>query len=338
MENNRDRFQKGFKKVFPHMADINISVLIPVYNEEEVLLCLYERTIKVLEQLGVSYEIIFVDDCSDDNSLEIMKGLNNKNPRVKIISFSRNFGHQIAVTAGLRYASGDCVVVMDGDLQDPPEIIGEMIKKWQQGFGVVYGVRRERKEIWIKRACYKIFYILLHRLTPLHIPRDAGDFCLMDKRIVGEMRKLSEEKPFVRGLRSWVGFRQIGIEYKRDLRGKGVSKYSIIGLFTLAFDGILSFSSIALRIAIITGLTVSCISVAYAIYIVANRVLILFGFIDATRLVPGWASLACSILFLMGMQFIFMGILGEYVGRVFMQVKGRPLFIVSEEVGFGDRQ
>lgn len=318
------------------MHNMNISVVIPIYNEEEALPYLYERTIKVLEQVGIFYEVIFVNDCSDDNSLKIMKEFNNKNPRVKIVSFSRNFGHQIAVTAGLRYTSGDCVVVMDGDLQDPPEVIVEMIEKWRQGFDVVYGIRRHRKEMWIKRACYKIFYLLLHKMSSPHILRDAGDFCLMSRRVVLEMRKLKEEGPFVRGLRTWVGFKQTGIEYDRPLREAGSPRYTIGKLFKLAFDGVLSFSRVPLEIAMLIGLIVSFASIAYAIYIGISRILIALGIISPENLIPGWATLVCSVTFLIGLQFIFIGILGEYVGRIFTQVKSRPLYIVQEELGFED--
>lgn len=318
--------------------DINISVVIPIYNEEEVLTYLYEWVVKVLEQIGMFYEVIFIDDGSSDNSLKIMKEFNKKNPRVKIVSFSRNFGHQVAVMTGLRYACGDCTIVMDGDLQDPIEVIIEMIKKWQEGFDVVYGIRRNRKEIWIKRICYKTYYYLLHKISLLHIPADAGDFCLMSRRVVLRMQKFYEERPFVRGLRSWVGFKQTGIEYERAIRLAGRPKYNLIGLFRLAFDGIFSFSTIMLRIATVVGLIVSFISIAYAIYIALNRILIALGFVDNRHLIPGWSTLVCSILFLMGLQFIFIGILGEYVGRIFSQVKGRPLSVVDEEVGFADKQ
>lgn len=316
----------------------HISIIIPILNEEKIILELYNRLSSVLTNLNYGYEIIFIDDGSYDNSFNILRNLHEKDKNIKIIKFSRNFGHQIAITAGLHYVSGDCVIVMDGDLQDPPEVVVEMIKKWRQGFDVVYGVRRHRKETWIKRACYRIFYLLLYKMSPLRIPRDVGDFCLMDKRVVLEMRKLCEKTPFIRGLRTWVGFKQTGIEYDRPVRGAGRPKYNIIGLFRLAFDGMLSFSSVPLRAATILGLIVSFISIVYALYIAANRILIVFGFIDATHLISGWATLVCSIMLLMGMQLIFLGILGEYIGRIFIQVKGRPLFVVDEKVGFEDNE
>lgn len=315
-----------------------ISIVIPIYNEQETISELYSRLNKVFSAIGEEFEAIFINDGSTDTSLETIRNIHNKDKRLKAISFSRNFGHQAAITAGLRYASGDCVVVMDADLQDQPEIITEMVKKWRQGFEVVYGIRQHRKEPWITRVCYEIFYSLLYKISPSQIPRNAGDFCLMDKRVVIEMRRLNEERPFVRGLRHWVGFKQAGIEYDRAARITGKSKYNIIKLFGLALDGILSFSSLALRMATVIGLIVSLISICYAFYIGINRILIAIGFVDTAKLVPGWATLVCSITFLLGLQFIFLGILGEYVGRIFAQVKARPLFIVDEEVGFGNMQ
>lgn len=320
------------------METANYSVVIPVFNEEESIRSLYPQLKSVLGKLGKSYEIIFIDDGSYDNSFNILQDLCKKDKSIKIIKLSRNFGHQIAITAGLRYISGDCIIVMDGDLQDPPEVIIEMVEKWRQGFDVVYGIRRHRKETWIKRACYRIFYLLLNKMSPLRIPRDAGDFCLIDKRVVLEMRKLKEESPFVRGLRSWVGFKQTGIEYDRPLREAGSPRYTIRKLFKLAFDGLLSFSSIPLKLATLIGLIISFASMVYAIYVGTCRILIIFGIISPEGFIPGWATLVCSIMFLMGVQFIFIGILGEYVGRIFTQVKGRPLFIVDDEVGFDNEK
>lgn len=320
------------------MADTHkqlISVVIPVFNEEKCVEALFSRIRKTVESMpGWGFEVIYIDDHSSDSSLSVLRRLHQQDPRVKIISFSRNFGHQIAITAGLHYASGDCVVLMDGDLQDPPELICKMLDKWKQGFDVVYGIRRHRKERIIKRLCYSMFYLLLNKISPLHIPRDAGDFCLMDKRVVTEMKKFSEEKPFVRGLRTWVGFKQTGIEYDRLARKLGNVKYTPIKLIELAFDGILSFSNIVLRMAAIVGFILSFSSLVYALYISIYRILIAWGIADSTRLIPGWTSLACAVFFLMGVQLIFMGILGEYVGRIFMQVKQRPLYVVQEEIGF----
>lgn len=313
-----------------------VSFVVPFYNEEECVEEFYHRICKTVEHIGLDFEMICIDDHSYDSTFSILKKLHDADPRVKIVSFSRNFGHQIAIMAGLHYTSGDCIVVMDGDLQDPPEIVIKMIEKWNEGFDVVYGVRRRRKEKWIKRVCYKVFYRILQKVSSINIPLDAGDFCLMSKRVVFVMGELNEGSPFMRGLRAWVGFKQIGLEYDRSPREVGQSKYSFSDLFNLAFDGILSFSIIPLKIATVTGLIVSFFSIAYAIIIAINRMLIAFKIISSTNLIPGWASLVCSITFLIGLQFIFLGVLGEYIGRIFIQAKGRSLYIIQEKIGFKD--
>lgn len=316
-----------------------ISFIVPMFNEVACIKELYSHILKVCRKLKVKFELVCIDDGSTDATLLILKKLRKKDLRVKILSFARNFGHQIAVTAGLRYASGDCVVVMDADLQDPPEVVPKMIKKWSQGYKVVYGVRKSRGEMWLKRICYKLFYRLLLKLSSFkNIPLDAGDFCLMDKQVVQEMRRLNEGKPFVRGLRTWVGFKQTGIEYLRPTRLAGQSKYNFTKLFHLAFDGLLSFSSFALRITIFIGLLISFFSIAYAFYIGINRLLIMLKIVDVENLIPGWATLVCSITLLMGLQFVFLGILGEYVGRIYSEVKKRPLYIIEEKIGLKDEK
>ncbi len=313
-----------------------ISFVVPVFNEEECVEKLYSRICETAESIGMKFELIYVDDHSIDSTLRIIRGLRERDSRVKIISFSRNFGHQVAVMAGLHHASGDCVITMDADLQDPPEIVPQMLEIWKQGFDVVYGIRRTRKGNWLKKTCYKIFYRVIHKISPLDLPLDAGDFCLMSRRIVLEMQKLNEERPFVRGLRTWVGFKQIGIDYDRQLREAGKSKYNIVKLSQLAIDGILSFSSLPLEAATFIGVIISCASILYALYTGITRILIQFDIISADHLIPGWATLVCSIMLLMGLQFIFLGILGKYVGRIFTQGKRRPLYIVQEKQGFED--
>jgi dolichol-phosphate mannosyltransferase len=211
-----------------------------------------------------------------------------------------------------------------------------MIEKWREGFEVIYGIRKNRKEGLFRRLCFKLFYRLIHRISPLAIPLDAGDFCLISNRVAKEMRRLNEDQPFVRGLRAWVGFKQTGIEYERAARGSGSSKYSLPELFSLAFDGMFSFSVIALRTATVIGLAASLFSIIYAICIAVNRILIALGYMSPKGLIPGWATLTCSLTFLLGLQFVFLGILGEYIGRIFIQVKGRPLYVVEEEIGFED--
>lgn len=315
-----------------------ISFVVPVFYEEESLLKeLYLEIRKVCQNLKTKFELIFVSDDGTDKTLFDLKKLRAKDSRVKIISLTRNFGHQIAISAGLRYTSGDCVVIMDSDLQDPPEIVPEMIKQWKKGYKVVYGVRTNRDEIWWKNISYKLYYRLLNKVSPLkNIPLDAGMFCLMDKQVVGEICKFTEDKPFIRGLRTWVGFKQIGVPYKRPPRLIGCSQYSLIKLIALAFDGLFSFSPIFLRIILITGLIISIFSITYAFYIGLNRVLIFFKIITAENLIPGWATLVSGVMFLMGLQFVFLAILGEYIGRIYLEAKKRPLFIIEEKLGLKD--
>lgn len=321
------------KNVHMRVNNPYVSIVIPMFNEEECVPILYSRISKVCDLHRIKFEFIAVNDGSFDKTLNILKKLRQKDNHVKIISFARNFGHQIAIVAGLRYAAGDVVIVMDADLQDPPELIPKMLQKWREGYRVVYGIREERDEMWLRKACYKLFYRLLLKMSPLkNIPLDAGDFCLMDKKVVKEMRRFKEDRPFLRGLRTWVGFRQTGIEYKRPGRLAGKSKYSFIKLFRLALDGLLSFSSVALRMTIIAGLGISFLSITYALFISAHRILILFNVVEGTA-IPGWTTPIVSITFLMGLQFIFLGILGEYVSRIYSQSKDRPYFVIEEKLG-----
>lgn len=316
------------------MKNLYLSFVIPMFNEEDCVPILYSRLIKVCRQLGVNFELVAVNDGSSDKTLSILKKLRQKDPSVKIISFARNFGHQIAIIAGLKYASGDVVIVMDADLQDPPEVIPKMLQKWREGYKVIYGIRQEREEMWMKKICYKIFYRLLLKMSPLkNIPLDAGDFCLMDKKVVKEMRKLREDRPFIRGLRTWVGFRQIGVSYRRPGRLAGQSKYNFVKLFHLAFDGLLSFSTVSLRMTIFAGLVISCLSIGYALYISVSRIMIIFKIITVNNTIPGWTTPVVSVTFLMGLQFIFLGILGEYVSRIYSQSKNRPYFVIEEKLG-----
>lgn len=316
------------------MKVTNLSFVVPMFNEEDCIEILYSRIVKVCAQARMKFELIAVNDGSSDKTFSILKKIRQKDKRVKIISFARNFGHQIAIVAGLKYTSGNVVVVMDADLQDPPEIIPSMLEKWYQGYKVVYGIREERQEIWIKKICYKLFYRLLLKLSPLKtIPLDAGDFCLMDHRVVKEMRRFKEDRPFIRGLRTWIGFKQTGVEYSRPGRLAGKSKYSFAKLLHLAFDGLLSFSSLALRMTIFIGLIISFLSISYAIFISLNRTLVLLNIIEVNNELPGWTTPVVSITFLMGLQFIFLGILGEYISRIYSQSKERPPYVVEEKLG-----
>lgn len=320
------------------MKKQTISFVVPMFNEQECAAILYEKILNVCKKIKVNFELICVDDGSSDNTLSLLKKLRKKDSRLKIISFARNFGHQMAIVAGLKYASGNPVVVMDADLQDPPELIPKMLEKWRQGYKVIYGVREEREEIWLKKFCYKLFYRLLLKMSPLkNIPLDAGDFCLMDKKVVTLMRQFKEDRPFLRGLRTWVGFKQIGIHYHRPTRVAGKTKYSLTKLFHLAFDGLLSFSSLALKMTIFAGLIISFFSISYALYITISKILITFKIITYSNEIPGWTTPVVSITFLMGLQFIFLGIIGEYISRIYSQGKQRPPFIIEEKFGLNGK-
>lgn len=314
-----------------NMADYELTVVIPIYNEESVIPHLIQRLNTELEKINLKYEIIFVDDCSNDNSMELIKEFNIRNPNIKILSFSRNFGHQTAITAGLNFSRGRAVVIMDGDLQDPPELIPQFIDKWKEGYEVVYGVRFDRKENIFKKIAYKLYYRLLRLLSKTEIKLDSGDFCLLDRKIVNLLNVMPEKNRFIRGLRSWVGFRQIGIRYARDKRFAGKPKYTISKLFKLGLDGIISFSGIPLKISILIGFSISIASCGYAIYIMANWIF------NPQQRVPGWATLVVSVAFLGGIQLLVLGFLGEYILRIFDEVKERPAYILREVVGIDEQ-
>lgn len=308
------------------MKDIIYSIVIPVYNEEENLLELYHRLKKVLVNLDELYEIIFVNDGSMDRTRDIIYELRNSDPNIKLISFSRNFGHQTSVSAGLDFASGHATIMMDGDLQDPPEIIPRLIEKWQEGYKVVYALRKKRKEGLFKRFAYSTFYRLLKKISYIDIPLDSGDFSLIDRKVVDLLIKMPERNKFIRGLRAWVGFQQIGIEYERDKRYAGEPKYSLNKLLNLALDGLISFSYAPLKLATSFGFVVSGFAFFGAIFTFIQRITI--------GTIPGFATTVISILFLGGIQLMTIGILGEYIGRIYDEVKQRPLYIVEEIIGF----
>ncbi|HHL39856.1 MAG TPA: glycosyltransferase [Deltaproteobacteria bacterium] len=309
----------------------DISVVVPVYNEREVLPHLYERLASVLEGLGMSYEIIFVNDASTDDSLHILRGLHERDGRVKILSFSRNFGHQTAVTAGLNFSRGRAVVVMDGDLQDPPECIPAFVARWREGNEVVYGVRRKRKESLMKRALYKVYYRVLRLLSKVDIPLDSGDFCLMDRKVVELLNHMPERNRFVRGLRRWVGFRQAGVPYERDARYAGESKYTFFKLVKLALDGIVSFSELPLKASVLIGFAISIMTVVYSFYLIVNRI------VHPANQIPGWTSIIVAVTFLGGIELMVMGFLGEYLLRIYDEVKDRPQYILNGVIGFEEK-
>ena len=307
-----------------------ISVVIPIFNEMEVLPELHRRLTSLLAGMKEQYEIIYVDDGSTDISLPYLISLHNADrPHVRVISFSRNFGHQTSISAGLRHATGDAVIVMDGDLQDPPEILPAFIEKWREGNEVVYGIRTRRKENVVKRAAYYIFYKLLHKISYLDIPIDSGDFSIIDRKVVDVLIRMPERNRFVRGLRTWIGFRQTGIPYERDRRFAGKPKYTFTKLFKLAYDGLITFSYYPLRLSTKLGFLFSAlamVSVGLIIFLKVTR-----GFLP-----QGWASTVVVILFISGLQFFILGIFGEYLGRIFEEVKGRPQYVVKTMLGFDE--
>jgi dolichol-phosphate mannosyltransferase len=306
-----------------------LSVVVPLFNEQEVLPELHRRLSAAMESIGEEYEIVYVDDGSTDATFPCLVSLHTADPRVRVVSFSRNFGHQTSISAGLQFARGDAVMVMDGDLQDPPETLTSFVAAWKEGYSVVYGVRQRRKEHLIKRAAYALFYRILHRMSYIDIPLDSGDFSLMDRRVVEILKMMPERNRFVRGLRSWIGFRQTGIPYERSARGAGVPKYTFPRLLKLAYDGLITFSYYPLQVSTKLGFLFSFLALLGALLIV---------FLKVTRgfMPQGWASTIVVILFVSALQFFILGIFGEYIGRIFEEVKGRPQFVVRATLGFGD--
>jgi dolichol-phosphate mannosyltransferase len=302
-----------------------VGMVIPCYNEEDVIPQLVEEIKVFASKLDLPCRFLFVDDGSRDRTVELISEACQGDSRFGYISFSRNFGHQTAVSAGLRHAEGDIVAVIDADLQDPPEVIVEMIRLWRQGYDVIYGVRRNRKEHVLLRVAYTLFYRLLKGIAHTEIPLDAGDFSLMDRKVVDHINRMPEHNRFVRGLRGWVGFRQIGLPYERAERQAGAPKYNLVRLSKLALDGLISFSSVPLRLAAWVG----------AVSSVLGFGLLIWAFVSAFVLKnppPGWASLAVMLLFFGGVQLLILGAIGEYIGRIFEEVKRRPLYVVREVI------
>ncbi len=301
-----------------------ISVVIPVYNERPCVEALFERLNRLQAEGGEEYEFIFVDDGSSDGSADIIRKLATVNQNVRYIIFSRNFGHEAATTAGLDNALGDAAVIIDADLQDPREVIPQLIKKWRQGYQIVYAQRRSRKgESWRKRLSSWLFYRIVRKLSDVDIPVDTGDFRLIDRSVLNEFKKCREHDRFVRILLAWTGFKQTGVLYDRDERYAGQSKYSMLKLIILAFDVVLGASNLPLRIGILAGLFVFALSLIMIAIIVIQK--LLFGIA-----IPGYALLVTGIFFLGGMQLLLIGLVGEYVGRIFRQTQQRPLYIVAE--------
>lgn len=301
-----------------------ITIIAPIYNELENLPTLYDRVRNVMDQSDYEWELVLVDDGSSDGSTEVIKELAVKDQRIKPVIFARNFGHQIAVTAGMDYSRGDAIVIIDADLQDPPEVILDLIKKWQEGYEVVYAVRSEREgETFFKKFTASVFYRLIFKITDIKIPLDTGDFRLMDRKVVEVMNSMREHHRFLRGMSSWVGYKQIGVPYHRAARLAGVTKYPLKKMMKLALNAITGFSYVPLQIATYIGFISACIS------LVAIPVVILMRLFGAQQF-TGQATTLISVLFLGGVQLISLGILGEYIGRIYDEVKGRPLYIVRE--------
>ncbi|GAC1473358.1 MAG: glycosyltransferase family 2 protein [Isosphaeraceae bacterium] len=299
-----------------------ISVVVPLFNEQENIAALYRRIHEAIGLLNVSHEILFVNDGSRDETGRMIDQLHEIDPAVSVVHLSRNFGHQCAVSAGIDHARGLAVIVMDGDLQDPPEVIPEFVNCWRQGNDVVYAVRHQRKENVFKRVGYFSFYRLLKSISDLDIPLDSGDFCLMDRRVIEAIKALPERARFIRGLRTFVGFRQVGLAYERAAREGGKSSYSFRALLKLALDGLVSFSSYPLRIVTFTGITIACLALLLTVWV----------FIDAfyTRTGPrGWASTIVVVLFMGSIQLVGLGVVGEYVRLIFQEAKERPTYVVE---------
>jgi len=310
-----------------------ISVIVPCYNEDLVLPKLFERLGSVVGTWGMNYEIICVDDGSSDRTWELLKVQSQNDPRWRSLSFSRNFGHQAAVSAGLYHSTGDVVAVMDADLQDPPEELGRFLEEWRKGYDVVYAIRQKRKEGWIKRLGYWSFYRLMARLVSFKIPLDSGDFCLMSRRVVEVINAMPERSRFVRGLRAWSGFRQQGVTVERAARAAGVSKYNFQKLFKLVIDGLFSSSALPLRLATHLGLWVSGFAFAGVVFTLIQKIFAeQFARIGLAPS-PGFPTVEISVLFLGGVQLVCLGILGEYIGRIYDEVKRRPVWIIRESAG-----
>ena len=303
-----------------------LSIVVPLYNEEGNVAPLFERIESVLEQLPESHEIVIVNDGSTDATAERVREEMRRRKNVSLVNLSRNFGHQLAATAGIETAAGDAVILMDGDLQDPPELIAAFVAQWREGYDVVYAIRRSRKgESTFKLLTARLFYRIVRRLTKVDIPVDTGDFRLMSRRVVEALRRSTERHRFLRGLVSWVGFRQIGIPYDREVRHSGKTKYPFAKMLRFAVDGITSFSDAPLRFASYLGFCASLVAFVYALYVIISKLLN----VNPLGYTPGWASTIVAVLFLGGVQLIGIGILGEYLGRVYDEVKGRPIYIIS---------
>ncbi|MEH2140052.1 glycosyltransferase family 2 protein [Nostoc sp.] len=305
------------------------SLIVPIYNEEEIIPELYRRLSAVMNRLDGLVELILINDGSRDRSLQLLRELHQKDPRICYLSFARNFGHQIAVTAGLNFVRGQVIIILDADLQDPPELIPDMIEKWRQGYQVIYAQRTQRlKEGWFKRFTAYFFYRILKKLADVEIPTDTGDFCLMDRQIVDILNSMPERTRYIRGLRSWVGFQQTAIQFERNPRFAGEVKYTFRKSLALAINGLVSFSIVPLRLSTYLGLVAAAVAIFMALLVLYWRL-----FLPHSPL-TGFTIILMAIFFLGSVQLVSVGILGEYIGRIYEEVKARPLYTLAEVAGF----
>jgi polyisoprenyl-phosphate glycosyltransferase len=311
------------------MESVKYSIVIPLYDEEGIIPLLVERLQQIMSELDGPAEVVMVDDGSKDATYQLVRAASVKDPRFKLIQFSRNFGHQVAITAGMDAASGEAVIIMDADLQDPPYVILQMIEKWKEGNEIVYGLRQHREgERLFKTATASMFYGLLHRIAEVDTPVDVGDFRLVDRKALDAFLQMRENNRYVRGMFSWVGFRQAAVPYTREERAVGTTHYTLRKMVKLASNGIMGFSTAPLRLALGAGVFLAIAAVIYGLVAIALK-------LAGVSLVPGYASLLFVITFLSGIQLIVMGMVGLYVGRIYDEAKGRPLYVVRESTGFG---
>ena len=315
----------------PRPESPELGLVIPCFNEQEVLPKLVTELDRFMASVPYKVSILFIDDGSRDATYEQLLKACADDPRKACLKFSRNFGHQTAVSAGLAHIRGDVIGVIDADLQDPLDVLGQMVEKWREGHDVVYGVRRNRKEGAILRFCYAAFYRLLKRMANIDIPLDSGDFCVMDRRVVDVINRMPEHNRFIRGMRGWAGFKQLGFEYDRSARAAGETKYNLSRLLKLAFDGLVSFSTVPLRLASLLGMVAGTLGLLYLLYAIVIKV------VDPSAPI-GWASTIAVIIFFGGVQLLVLGIIGEYLGRVFDESKHRPLFIIDRRDGWVEGQ
>ena len=304
---------------------IDFSLIIPLHNEEAVL----PELIKRIEQSAAgwgTYEVILINDGSTDNTLELLRDANKKNPNIKAIDLSRNFGHQAAITAGLEAASGNAVGLMDGDLQDPPELMEQMLAKLTGDTEIVYAMRRTRQEFFVKRFLYKMYYRLLRSLTEIDVPLDAGDFCVMNRHVVDVINSMPERNRFYRGLRPWTGFTMDSVPYDRDARYAGETKYPLLRLIKFGFNGIMAFSTRPLKVAVYIGTSIAFLSFVIGVVLVILKLTVGFN-------VTGWASTMLAVFFMGGVQLLIMGVIGEYIGTIYMETQHRPAYLTREKIG-----